>query len=441
MSAPGDRKTIRILMVDDDPIVLKIYEKELRSKGYQVEQATDGLAAMKALRLAKPDLLVLDLMMPKMSGVDVLKFIRSQPGLNQLPVIVLSNAYMDDLAREAATAGAQKALLKASCTPSQLAAKVEEVLQGQLAGDESSILLAAPDAAPAKAPPAPPEPRPQASPPVSPPPVAKSDFARGAPAQPFRIPSEPASASPNIRKEFLDHGQATCAELRALFQTLANARNDAERTLRLQSFYQRIHFVTANAGLAECPQIARMAAAVEAFIFEMSGKRSNLNASSLRTLALTIDFLGQLFANANTPNAAAPWAPQALVVDDDGLSNRLVLSALRIAQISGASFEDPRAALEWLKNHKCDLALLDIEMPGMNGFELCNRLRALPNHKHTPVVYVTSHDDFDHRAKSALTGGDDLIGKPVLPLELAVKAVMHVLKRQMAASPSPAPGA
>jgi CheY-like chemotaxis protein len=88
--------------------------------------------------------------------------------------------------------------------------------------------------------------------------------------------------------------------------------------------------------------------------------------------------------------------------------------------------------LQWLKERRYDLVLLDIEMPGMDGFELCRRLRTLPGYQKTPVIYVTSHSDFESRAKSILSGGDDLISKPVFPMELAVKAVALLLKRQMA---------
>src|ERR1043166_1793230 len=138
----------RILFVDDDPIVVRIYQEALSRRGFQVDVAQDGLAATKALRANKPDLMVLDLMMPKLSGVDVLKFTRSQPGLADLPVIVLSNSYMSDLVQGAAAAGAQKALLKVRCTPSILAGVIGEVLEGQPAKEEGEPLIAAANAQP-----------------------------------------------------------------------------------------------------------------------------------------------------------------------------------------------------------------------------------------------------------------------------------------------------
>jgi CheY-like chemotaxis protein len=418
--------------VDDDPVVLRVYEKELSNRGFKIERAMDGIEAMKALRSNKPDLMVLDLMMPRMSGTDVLKFMQTQPQLAQLPVIVLSNAYMDSLSREAAAAGAQRALLKASCTPAQLAAEILEVLSSQPAVQTPPVSPAAPQTEQSNV--ISPEARPAISSASSAPSagtaVRKESGARAdlTGAEP---PNQASWNNQSIRSEFLEHGPVACAELRSLFQALSNAHNDAERTLRLQYFYQKIHFVTASAGLAGCFQIARMAEAVEAFVFEISAKRTYLNASSLHTLALTVDFLGLLFAYARKTAETPAWSPQAVVIDDDPLLNRLVVSALRTAQITGTAFDKPLPALDWLRDHNCDLVLLDIEMPVMDGFEVCKLLRTLPKHQETPVVYVTRHDDFEHRAKSALSGGDDLIGKPILPLELAVKAVMHVLDRQL----------
>ena len=55
----------------------------------------------------------------------------------------------------------------------------------------------------------------------------------------------------------------------------------------------------------------------------------------------------------------------------------------------------------------------------------------MPGYEKTPVIFVTVHGDFENRAKSLLSGGDDLIAKPVFPMDLAVKAVALLLKRQV----------
>src|SRR5207249_9628954 len=66
----------------------------------------------------------------------------------------------------------------------------------------------------------------------------------------------------------------------------------------------------------------------------------------------------------------------------------------------------------------------DINMPAMNGIELCQKLRCIPHHKKTPVIFVTLCGDFESRAQSLLSGGDDLISKPIAPVELIVKATI-----------------
>ena len=81
-----------------------------------------------------------------------------------------------------------------------------------------------------------------------------------------------------------------------------------------------------------------------------------------------------------------------------------------------------------MQNNRYDLVFLDVEMPGMNGFELCKKLRAMPLHAKTPVIFVTALSGFESRAKSSLSGGDDFIGKPFSYIELAVKGLIYVLQ-------------
>jgi len=62
-----------------------------------------------------------------------------------------------------------------------------------------------------------------------------------------------------------------------------------------------------------------------------------------------------------------------------------------------------------------DAVLLDINMPGINGFELCEKLRHLPGCKTIPVIFITGYSNFDNRKTSVLSGGQDFITKPIFP--------------------------
>ena len=135
---------ITIFLVEDDTVVVQVYRAKFVREGFGVEVAEDGLMAVRMLAAVKPDVVVLDLMLPKLSGVDVLKFIRSSPALKDTPVIILSNAHMSSLAQQAATIGAERAFLKSSCTPGQLVEVINDILSGNTLESDPSKRLAVP---------------------------------------------------------------------------------------------------------------------------------------------------------------------------------------------------------------------------------------------------------------------------------------------------------
>jgi CheY-like chemotaxis protein len=126
IGAPGAARTI--LLVDDNPLVLQAYRGALERRGYRVETAMDGVDAMKKAMILKPDLVVLDLAMPKLDGSYVLKFIRSQPDLISVRVILLSDASDANIGRAALAQNPDAAFLKSQCTASLLADKISELL-------------------------------------------------------------------------------------------------------------------------------------------------------------------------------------------------------------------------------------------------------------------------------------------------------------------------
>jgi CheY-like chemotaxis protein len=125
-----------ILFVEDDTNIVEIYREGLLREGFEVLIAADGLAAMKSLHNTKPDLVILDLIMPKFSGAEVLKFIRSNPALKDTKVVVFSNDFMAEVALEAAKLSADATLLKFTCTLEQLINVVKTLLGDGHAGEE-----------------------------------------------------------------------------------------------------------------------------------------------------------------------------------------------------------------------------------------------------------------------------------------------------------------
>ncbi len=110
----------KVLIIEDDQLVANIYGNKFIVDHFKVEIAGDGDTGFTLVNSFKPDAVLLDLMLPKTSGLDLLKKIRAQAGTENLPVIVFSNTYLSNMVQEAWKAGATKCLSKANCTPRQV---------------------------------------------------------------------------------------------------------------------------------------------------------------------------------------------------------------------------------------------------------------------------------------------------------------------------------
>jgi CheY-like chemotaxis protein len=126
-----------ILYVEDDPVVLTAYRNRLEQEGFQVDTAQDGLEAMKQLSMLVPDLVILDLMLPKINGAEVLKFIRSHPRLKAVPVIILSTNSFINLSQEQLLESANKRFIKDNCTFPMILQAIHELLAETAVEDDA----------------------------------------------------------------------------------------------------------------------------------------------------------------------------------------------------------------------------------------------------------------------------------------------------------------
>ncbi|MGB9790683.1 response regulator transcription factor [Thermotoga caldifontis] len=102
----------RVLVVDDSDVLRKIVGFNLSKEGFIVEEARDGVEALERMASAKPDLVILDIMMPRLNGFEVLKRMRTDPELSSIPVIVLTAKGGEDDAKTALQNGANGFLTK-----------------------------------------------------------------------------------------------------------------------------------------------------------------------------------------------------------------------------------------------------------------------------------------------------------------------------------------
>lgn len=400
----------KLLIIEDDKIVAGIYRNKLTVEGFAVNVAHDGETGLKVLQEFRPDAVLLDLMLPKLTGVEVLRAMREMPDFHTTPVIVFSNTYLTNMVQEAWKAGATKCLSKASCSPAEVTETVRGVLRQHTA---------------------PPATRPDGS--VAPP-------ADTTPALPHAIDhahDPDAEFQANLRREFIESLPAALVELRARLQAFVKADSEMARLKQAYELYRRVHALTGAAGIAGLLQIAQMSDALEALLKELYEKPANITASTLRTTALSVDFLGCLFEHGTVPGRQEVPSTSILVVDDEPISRRAITYSLEKAKLKSVTVEDPQTALRLLAENNFDLIFLDVDMPDMSGFELCTRLRNLPAHHKTPVVFVTGLTDFESRTSSMMSGGNDFIAKPFLFIELAVKALIYVLRGKLEATRGP----
>lgn len=407
----------KILIVEDDPIIADLYQRKFTSEHFSVELAGDGTTAMESLKSHLPDIVLLDLQLPQVNGIEVLKFIRATPELKTLPVIVFTNAYLGNMVQSAWKAGANRCLTKAICTPRQVMDVVKITLAEAQAKAETSKAEPPPAQAAAPAPAPVPEPA----------------------HRPTTAESEPdAVFQSEVRRQFMQASPQMLVDVRQRLQAVVKSEADVaylrwleERAQLLREMYRTLHSLTGKAGLAGFRQVAQLSSALEAFLRELHEAPQNANSSSLRTFAHAMDFLSRLLEIEGQTVHDTSATPLALIVDDEVFSRRSIISGLEKAGIAYVSLDNPLEGLEMLQRQRFDLVFLDIDMPEMDGFALCQKLRQLPDYARTPVVFVTGLNDFQMRARSSLAGGSDIIAKPFLPIELAVKALTHMYKSRL----------
>lgn len=118
---------IKVLLVEDDKILLDMYKDKFTHEGYKVQTAIDGKDGFEKMVAFRPDIVLLDLIMPKGGGYDILKLIKNNQVLNKIPIVVLTNIYADttDLLQNW---GVKYCLLKSNYTPEEVVKKVQEIL-------------------------------------------------------------------------------------------------------------------------------------------------------------------------------------------------------------------------------------------------------------------------------------------------------------------------
>ena len=118
----------KILLVEDEEIMIDLLQRKLTKEGYEVSVARDGEEGLKLMREVKPTLILLDIVMPKMGGFEVMEEMAKEPELKKIPVIVISNSGQPVELDRAQKLGAKDWLIKTEFDPQEVIEKVKKQL-------------------------------------------------------------------------------------------------------------------------------------------------------------------------------------------------------------------------------------------------------------------------------------------------------------------------
>ena len=123
-----DESKNQLLLVEDDLLIRELYKRQMELSGLPTDAVDNGVDAIAAAQKKKYDLILLDIMMPKMNGLDVLKVLKADEKTKSIPVYFLTNLGQDSILQEGMKVGAAGFLIKASYTPAELIDEVKKIL-------------------------------------------------------------------------------------------------------------------------------------------------------------------------------------------------------------------------------------------------------------------------------------------------------------------------
>jgi CheY-like chemotaxis protein len=225
--------------------------------------------------------------------------------------------------------------------------------------------------------------------------------------------------------------------IEAIRTVLSQITRSPKAAARQKTLAELCSLVRSFRVICDAPDLApvwQFSAALEGLLNQLSQDPSRITTSALGTVSGAIALLESLSVPGVTPDLAANPPPRFLVVDDDPISRHALSVVLKKALEAPDLAADGGEALTMATQRHYDVIFLDVEMPGMDGFELCSRIRNSLANGTTPVVFVTGHSDFDSRARSSAAGGHDLIAKPFQSFELIVKTLTLLLSTRLQSS-------
>ena len=405
---------IKILAVDDDALCRRALEFALEKASLKPDVADNGEKAVRLAEANAYDIVFMDIQMPGIDGFTACRQIHATRQNAEVPVVFVTvQSDFNTRAQSRITGGAD--LMAKPFMLFELTVRTMTVVMSARLKAATSNRTQIIDSKPVSPILQPFVPEFKAA--VSSAPALVPVDLRTAPSPEVVVPTE-------LKGSYLREAPEYLAATRQMVEA---ARAASERTVLeelIGNIYLRVHMVAAKAQLDKLPVAASLSSALESLLKRLYGNLGIVSDSTLNTVSLAMKLLEEICAPGIEAKLACYPDPRILVVDDEPLARKAIVGALQLAFEQPDSANDGLEASALAAQKAYDVVFTDLQMPGKNGCELCADIRAGELNRDTPVVFITNHADVEAQNRARASGGNDFIGKPFLPIEIAVKALI-----------------
>jgi CheY-like chemotaxis protein len=220
--------------------------------------------------------------------------------------------------------------------------------------------------------------------------------------------------------------------LGGIMNTLQEARDPINRQELLLRAYLLTHALTPISEPRRQRAAWQIRHSLEALLKKLMAQSVQPTATALFTAAKAVEVLQELRAAGPQGEAVFEWPIRILAVYDDPLTCRAMESVLQSVFEDPHFAEDGESAMAIAGERAFDVIFIDVALQGIDGYAVCGMLRQIAMHHYTPVVLVTDRVDASARADADARGADDLISKPLLAVEVTLKALILALRYRLA---------
>lgn len=360
----------RVLVIDDDQFVLKVYKNKFEAEGIYAEVAADPIAALIQVRGSVPDLILLDLMLPGMNGVDLLKQIRTIPGTDGVPVLVFTHSYDSTLIEQAKAAGADVCLNKNNVSPNRL---MEMVRHALAQGRRQSLPSAGDSAADAR----------------------KRDTSGAGPEKQF--------ARGDLRTTLMHQSPAVEGQLRELVQAFTSAPDGNMRMGALAQLNNKLGDIIHDAVDADLFDMIMMGRALSRMIVDLEQHPEEISQGTVRSFGIAVITIANLYRRIGSAPNEHELPGLAVIVIPNAQAGRLIAATFIEVGFPAVSFSTTEAAGSFVAENPANIIICSEKWPGTTGEEFFLRCSRADGRQNLRALYLSQDPMPAHHTVAADT--------------------------------------